>query len=112
MHRKPELTPMRAVMLGHAMITLPVLMMMLGTGFGVYVAAGRLSVGNDLAFLAASITALAAVVPAWAWWFYGVRKWRQWAERRSVDSERLEKLAVRTLLIWPNKWFEGQVPGE
>jgi hypothetical protein len=99
-------------MFGHAMITLPALMIMFGTGLGVYILAGRFLLGSDIALLAASLGVVAAVVPAWAWWHHGVRRWRRWTAVQSIDPDRTERLAVRTLLVWPDRRFEGQVPGE
>ena len=112
MPRSSPLTPVRAVLVGHATITLPVLVIMSGVGFIVYVLTDRVSFGNDFALSMAWQVArlilgvFLAVVPAWMWWSRGVRRWREWTEGESIHSEQLEKLAVRTLLVWPNRRFE------
>jgi hypothetical protein len=113
MHKLPELTVSKAVAFGHATVTLPVVGIMSGVGFAVYVFTGRISFVDGLGlnllwqFGRVVICAIVALIPAWMWWSYGVRRWRNWTQRRGIASESLEKLAVRTLLVWPNRRFEN-----
>jgi hypothetical protein len=113
MHKEPELTAFKAVVFGHLTITLPVVAIMLGVGVAVYVLTGRIPLvcGLELnslwQFGRIVICTIAAVTPAWMWWPRGVRRWRNWTESRGIASESLEKLAVSTGLVWPNRWFEN-----
>jgi hypothetical protein len=40
-------------------------------------------------------------IVAWPWWSLTVPKWRRWALKRGADAEQLQKVAVRTGLVWP-----------
>jgi hypothetical protein len=48
MHKLPELTVSKAVAFGHATVTLPVVGIMSGVGFAVYVFTGRISFVDGL----------------------------------------------------------------
>jgi hypothetical protein len=112
MHKEPALTASKAVVFGHATVTLPVVVIMSGVGVGTYVLTGRLSPpGNpQLDWLwqvgRIAVCVIAAEVPAWMWWSLSIHQWRNWTQRRGIASESLEKLAVRTLLVWRNRQFE------
>jgi hypothetical protein len=114
MHEEPKLTASQAVMFGHATVTLPVVAIMIGVGAGVYVLTGQISSfgGSEPNWIWRSgrivISVIVAEIPGWVWWTRGVRRWRNWTERRGVASDSLEKLAVRTLLVWRNRRFENQ----
>ena len=47
-----------------------------------------------------SAAGLGAII-AWPWWSITVPKWRRWALERGADAEQLQKVGVRTGLIWP-----------
>ena len=38
---------------------------------------------------------------AWPWWSLTVPKWRRWALKRGADAEQLQKVGVRSGLVWP-----------
>src|SRR5271163_4778798 len=38
---------------------------------------------------------------AWPWWSITVPKWRKWALERGADAEQLQKVGVRSGLVWP-----------
>ncbi len=83
----------RAVALGHLAINLPALLM-LGT-VGIVVVLRYLSVGAELALT------FGAGALSWLWWAFTVPRWRQWAIRRGVEAEALQRVGQRTGLVWP-----------
>jgi hypothetical protein len=100
MHQKPVL---RAVVLGHATITVPSLLIMLTCGFAAYLLSGRLFSAQMLfAEPARLVMSPEFSLPLACWWWRSkVHRWRKWTQSQRIDPERLEKLAVRTLLVWP-----------
>ncbi len=102
------LTPGKAVAIGHATITAPSILIMLGCGLAVYLLSANLF-SQDAWFAGPTrlLVCMAISCPlAWWWWRRSVHRWRRWLQGQQIDPERLEKLAVRTLLVWPNRWFE------
>lgn len=80
----------RAVVVGHLVVnTVTVVVMVLGAYLG------PSSVGS------AELGILIAVIPAWLWWSVAIPRWRRWALAGGADPHRLERLGVRTLLLWP-----------
>ena len=87
------LTPSRAVLLGHATVTLPVLIVVLilaGMGALLFGAPGAL--GGTL---------LGSCVLGWPVWAWAIRRWRRNTAARVTDTSQLERLAVATGLIGP-----------
>lgn len=113
MDKESELKVSEAVAIGHLTISLPAVMIMLAVGGALYVLASKilsicgLGLNSILQIGLILICTIAAVAPAWMWWSRAVRRWRNWTVKRGIASEALEKLAVRTGLVWPNRWFES-----
>jgi len=103
------LSPMRAVLTGHLLITVPVL-----TIIGTITWLGRVQFGPDRTGLAL----LAGSVLAWLWWSFAVPRWRRWAHSRGADPAAVQRWGVRTGLLWPKGFvaerteFRGREPDE
>jgi len=81
------LRPLRAVVTGHLLITLPVL-----TIIGILALGLRSQVGRWGLVVGAAV--------AWVWWSVSVPRWRRWALRNGADPALLQDLAQRTGLVW------------
>jgi membrane protease YdiL (CAAX protease family) len=81
----------RAILLGHLIISIPVLMIIIGFAIG----------GLIISLKFALIFLVIGFILAWLWWAFMVPRWRQWALDQEVPAERLQSLAVVTGLVWP-----------
>lgn len=93
---EPSISAVRAIAIGHLIVTGPVVAIMVGTmvicgliwgwpnRWQLYLGAGFLM--------------------GWGWWSLSVPRWREWALRRGADPDRLQRLGVRTGLVWPKGW--------
>jgi len=88
----------QAVLVGHVLVTIPTLVFVLGLTFLGYLLFGFNRV-NLLVLL------LIGAVLAWTWWSLLIPKWRNWAHRKGVPPDELQKWAVRTGLVWPKGWI-------
>jgi len=84
------LTAGKAVLVGHLLVNVPVLVIMLG-----FILVGRIF-ASTLSF----IFLIIGFVLAWLWWSFAVPRWRRWALRNGAPADRLHKLAVATGLVW------------
>ena len=89
---KSALTPERAVLLGHLVVSLP-LVSIIGLGYLL----GYLLGGPGWA----TIGLFLGVIPAWLWWSISVPRWREWAKHRGADEERTQFLGQQSGLVWP-----------
>ena len=87
-----QLSPARAVLAGHLVVTVPVLAII-----GAITWLGRSRFGPDRTGLAL----LVGGAVAWLWWSFAVPRWRHWAHRRGADPAAVQRLGVRTGLVWP-----------
>jgi hypothetical protein len=96
-HAQP-LSAEKAVILGHLVVTGPVMLFLLG--------------GPLLGFLLFGILGVALGFPsfvvAWLWWSFTVLRWRRWARRRGADPDRTQRLGELTGLVWPKGFFLEQ----
>jgi hypothetical protein len=95
------LTPVKAVLLGHVFVTLPVLLL-IGTGAVIVGLISNHSSG-PLPFSLLGVLGGAAV--GWIWWSATVPLWREWAKHNGADEERTQLLAQRSGLVWPRGSF-------
>jgi hypothetical protein len=86
------LSPTRAVLAGHLVVTIPVLAIIASiTWFGrAQFGPGR----TGLALLAGSAV-------AWLWWSFATPRWRRWAHSRGADPAAVQRLGAWTGLVWP-----------
>jgi hypothetical protein len=84
----------RAILVGHLVVNGPVLLL---------IAAGAM-VGGQLAGRV-GIGVVFGAAAAWGWWSLAVPRWRAWALARGVDADELQRLGVRTGLVWPKGWI-------
>ena len=104
-----SLTPARAVAYGHAVITLPVVLIIgLATIMAFFVVRppspdDHKTLFHQMFFYLAQILigAVVGVAVGWLWWSLSVPRWREWAKRFGADEEQTQRLAQRTLLVWP-----------
>ena len=82
----------RPVLVGHLIVTLPVVAIM---------TAGYFGAGAVLGPRTSLLGGAAGVVVAWLYWSLAVPRWRAWALRSGADSEKLQRWAVATGLVWP-----------
>ena len=86
----PPLTATRAVMLGHLVVTAPVLLIIAAVAL---LAQARYGAGAAGALVGAAI--------AWLWWALAVPRWRQWVLARGAAPAAVQRLGERTGLVWP-----------
>ena len=86
----------KAVVVGHLLVTGPVLAIIAIVGLGGYVwfALPGLLIGG-----------LVGCGVAWIWWSWTVPKWRRWALSRGASPDRVQRLAAATGLTWPRGWI-------
>ena len=96
---EPTLTPKRAVLLGHLVISLPVVIIM-----GLVPLLGCILRGQNGAMIGVAL----GLLVAWLWWSIFVPRWREWARSRGIDEERTQSLAERSLLVWPKGSILGK----
>jgi hypothetical protein len=89
---QPTLTPKRAVLLGHLIVSLPVVTIM-----GLVPLLGFALGGRNWAMIGFVL----GFIVAWLWWSIFVPRWREWARSQGADEERTQSLAERSLLVWP-----------
>ena len=85
----------KAVLIGHLVVSIPVLIIMFGFAF----------VGRIFALKFWLLFLLLGIILAWLWWSFAVPRWRRWALRRGAPADRLQKLAAATGLVWPKGWI-------
>jgi hypothetical protein len=86
----------KAVLLGHAVISLPILIVSVIAMFvGFHVGEVNGAYGG----------LLIAFVISWVWWSFMVPKWRRWALARGADKRLLHRYAVWSMLEWPHGWL-------
>ncbi|MGE0761398.1 MAG: hypothetical protein AB7O38_30570 [Pirellulaceae bacterium] len=86
------MTATGAVLRGHMMVTLPVAAAM-ACGFLI----GRFVVQSPQG----GVGLLAGTAVAWLLWSFQVPRWRDWVEANGISPEAVQRLAVRTGLLWP-----------
>jgi hypothetical protein len=96
MTNEPTFTSRGAVVLGHLAVTLPVLVMIVGSYFVGYALFG---------LLGALCSIVIGTTLAWLWWSAVVPRWREWAKDRGADPDQTQSLAQRTGLVWPKGHF-------
>jgi hypothetical protein len=108
MKSNASLTPARAVAYGHAVITLPVVLIIgLATIMAFFVVRPpspddhKTLIQMLLYFAQIDIGVVVGGAVGWLWWSLSVPRWREWAKRRGADKEQTQRLAQRTLLVWP-----------
>ena len=79
----------RAVVIGHLRVTLIVVALIVAGG-----AIGRANGYRNPGLLA-------GVALAWLWWSWQVPRWRDWVADRGAPVDAVQRLAVRTMLVWP-----------
>ena len=94
------LTVRVAVDRGHAVVNLPVKVIM---GVGMALGALFAFVLNQGAL--GFVLIITAPFIAWIWWSYAVPQWRAWALGRGVDPDELQAVAQREKLVWPRGHF-------
>jgi hypothetical protein len=85
------LGPGRAVAIGHAVISLPSVVVLLGISW--------------LTWEHSPVGALIGVLIAWLWWAFAVPRWRHWALAAGADPNALQRWGQSTGLIWPRGWI-------
>lgn len=105
-----KITPLKAVLYGHRLATLPVFILYLTTGLFIYLLIPLFINGNRLSFHSLCLWVILTIPTAtpitWMLWRQRIFHWREWLQQQDVDLEQTEKLAVNTFLVWPNRWFE------
>ena len=92
------LTPERAVLVGQLAVNLPVIIIIVLMAVPVFLFGGPVW-GIAGAF--------GGPILGWIWWSLSVPRWREWAQKKGVDEERTQALAVRAGLVWPKgHYFE------
>src|SRR3569623_1739646 len=90
------MTAGRAVVSGHLRVTVSVVALIVAGG-----AIGRANGYRNPGFLA-------GVALAWLWWSWQVPRWRDWVTARGAPVAAVQRLAVRTMLVWPKGSLMGR----
>ncbi len=85
----------RAVLTGHGVITVPVVVLIAAVSFAVI----------GLTNLNWRLAVVVGICVGWLWWSCSVPRWRRWALRHGADPLELQRLAQRTGLVWPEGSF-------
>jgi len=93
------LSAAKAIVVGHLLVTGPVLAIIGVVGLGGYV---------WFALTGLLIGGLVGCGVAWLWWSRTVPKWRRWALSRGASPDRVQRLAAATGLTWPRGWIFGR----
>jgi hypothetical protein len=110
-NKERTLTPANAVLVGHLIVTLPILAIIAATALIGYLIVWQASASADPASVRDTTTlwfrragmpigALAGCFFGWIWWSASVPRWRDWAKASGADKDKTQKLAARTLLVW------------
>jgi hypothetical protein len=103
-HPRSSLSVWQAILIGHLVITVPVIVAMLYFAWlgpiagGLIVAVIKI---NELFWLIRSGIILIGFIVAWVWWSVMVPRWRKWALQKGIPADELQKWGVRTGLLWP-----------
>ena len=87
-----QVSPLQAVAHGHLTVTLPVVGIIALCGFIGWLLNG---VGALL------IGLIVGSLIAWPVWSFLLPRWRDWVEDAGLTGDDVERLAVRTFLLWP-----------
>ena len=104
---REQMKPVRAVAYGHLFVTLPVLVIIGSVAEGVSLLVGPASESNGTPLLNLfheirfPIGGFIGAAIAWIWWSIFIPRWRVWSRNRGADVEQTQRLAERTLLVWP-----------
>jgi hypothetical protein len=111
MKNESALTAGDAVLCGHLVVTLPVLLI-IGLITAIVSFLIGPSSGHEGEFAMRllhterlPIGGFIGVIVGWLWWSLSVPLWRKWARVHGADEEQTQQLAVRTLLVWPKGSF-------
>jgi hypothetical protein len=80
----------RAILIGHLVITLPVLAIFVGA-----MRLGQAILGDGWFLLV-----LVGFGVSWLWWSVVAPRWRQWALDRGAPPDELQRLAAANRLLW------------
>ena len=84
MQTESNLTPLKAVLIGHAVVTAPVIAIMAVTALILYVAVSPRPGASTL--LAVDIGVVLGAALGWLWWSASVPRWREWAELNGAEK--------------------------
>jgi len=96
----------KAILIGHAVVNLPVVFIIL-TSLGLGALAGLVLMAiselfsDSGFFLLVLISTAVGILLGWLWWSYSVPRWRQWALLNGANADQLHRWAVLTGLEWP-----------
>jgi hypothetical protein len=94
-----------AVMKGQLVINGPViLIILLGCGASYRYFDRALANHNAQHVAVACAGFLLSIALAWLYWSVAVPRWREWALNSGADPEEIQRLAVRTGIVWPKGW--------
>jgi hypothetical protein len=92
-NNKPRYTAWEAVLIGHLVVNIPVLIIICGF------MAWWVFIYPELKWY---IFFLPGFIFGWIWWSILVPQWRRWALSKGIDKSELQRLAVMTGLVWKN----------
>src|ERR1035437_1663630 len=91
MNRAKSISVAKAILVGHLCVT-----------GGVFIVVGvTIFVCRVFDLLSYPAAIVVGAIVAWPWWSLTVPKSRRWALERGADAEELQKVGVRTGLVWP-----------
>jgi hypothetical protein len=91
MNEAKSISVAKAILVGHLCVT-----------GGVFIVLGITTfVCRAFNLLSYPVAIVVGAIVAWPWWSLTVPKWRRWALGRGADAEGLQKIGLRTGLVWP-----------
>jgi hypothetical protein len=95
------MSAVKAVLVGHLVVNVPVLAIIALVGWVGNVWVGwRQAYGTSLP-IGWVVGLFAGCAVAWLWWSWSVPRWRRWALGQGAAPDQLQRLAAATLLVWP-----------
>jgi hypothetical protein len=91
MNETKSISVTKAILIGHVCVSGGVFLLIGATVF----------VCRAFDVLSLPKAVLVGAILAWPWWSISVPKWRRWALARGADADQLQKVGVRTGLVWP-----------
>jgi hypothetical protein len=83
-----------AIVRGQLLVNGPALLLIAVGGYVGRTLAADLRTGMGIGVVVGAIV-------AWSWWSFAVPRWRRWALGRGADPAELQRIGVRTGLLWP-----------
>lgn len=90
--KNAPLTTFQLYASGQLMVNLPIVFVMLIS----------VAIIKSYTSLKISEAAIISLLIGWTYWEFSSRFWIKWALKRNVEKDRLYKIGLRSLILWPS----------